>query len=127
MALPIYSTEEPYIPVNFEVGYMRFHFIELSALNFRVDLSRDGVEGLAWEPQLRGLFPVSEHWALMPYVGPTCQIGIDGGPSDWSASGGLIARVRYGKLTHSDFSIGYKGGSCGGVAIGVSIGWSLGW
>ncbi len=127
MALPIYSTVEPYIPVNFEVGYMRFHFIELSALNFRVDLSRDGVEGLAWEPQLRGLFPVSEHWALMPYVGPTCQIGIDGGPSDWSASGGLIARVRYGKLTHSDFSIGYKGGSCGGVAIGVSIGWSLGW
>ena len=121
-------TTEPYFPLNFEVCYLRFHFVELSLLNFRLDLSTDGKEGFAWEPQIRGLIPVSERWALMPYVGPVCQINPDGKEkSVWSASGGLMARVRYGKVTHTNFSIGYKGGPCGGLAIGVSIGWSLGW
>ena len=134
--MPLFSVEdgekvlttEPYFPLNFEVGYLRFHFVELSLLNFRLDLSTDGKEGFAWEPQIRGLIPVSERWALMPYVGPVCQINTDGNEkSVWSASGGLMARVRYGKVTHTNFSIGYKGGPCGGLAIGVSIGWSLGW
>ncbi len=118
---------ELYIPLNFEVGYLRFHFVELSLLNFRLDLSTDGMEGFAWEPQVRGLIPVSDRWALLPYVGPVCQIGLDGAKSEWSASGGLIARVRYGNATHTNFSIGYKGGPCGGLAVGISIGWSLGW
>ena len=134
--MPLFSVEngekvltiEPYFPLNFEVGYLRFHFVELSLLNFRLDLSTDGMEGFAWEPQIRGLIPVSERWALMPYVGPVCQINTDGQEkSVWSASGGLMARVRYGNVTHTNFSIGYKGGPCGGLAIGVSIGWSLGW
>lgn len=134
--MPLFSVEngekvlttEPYFPLNFEVCYLRFHFVELSLLNFRLDLSTDGKEGFAWEPQIRGLIPVSERWALMPYVGPVCQINTDGNEkSVWSASGGLMARVRYGKVTHTNFSIGYKGGPCGGLAIGVSIGWSLGW
>ena len=134
--MPLFSVEngekvlttEPYFPLNFEVCYLRFHFVELSLLNFRLDLSTDGKEGFAWEPQIRGLIPVSERWALMPYVGPVCQINPDGKEkSVWSASGGLMARVRYGKVTHTNFSIGYKGGPCGGLAIGVSIGWSLGW
>lgn len=134
--LPIFTVEngekvlttEPYIPLNFEVGYLRFHFIELSLLNFRLDLSTDGMEGFAWEPQVRGLIPVSERWALMPYVGPVCQIDVDGHENTvWSASGGLMARVRYGRATHTNFSIGYKGGPYGGLAVGVSIGWSLGW
>ena len=119
---------QPYFPMNFELGTLRFHFIELSLLNLRLDLSLDGLDGIAWEPQVRGLIPVSERWALMPYVGPVWQIDrqqIEN--SVWSASGGLIARVRYGHATHTDLSIGYRGGPYGGLAFSVSIGWSLGW
>ena len=119
---------QPYFPMNFELGTLRFHFIELSLLNLRLDLSLDGLDGIAWEPQVRGLIPVSERWALMPYVGPVWQIDrqqIEN--SVWSASGGLIARVRYGHATHTDLSIGYRGGPFGGLAFSVSIGWSLGW
>lgn len=119
---------QPYFPMNFELGTLRFHFIELSLLNLRLDLSLDGLDGIAWEPQVRALFPVSDRWALMPYVGPVWQIDTQQMENSvWSASGGLIARVRYGHATHTDLSIGYRGGPLGGIAIGVSIGWSLGW
>ncbi|MBQ9296954.1 MAG: energy transducer TonB [Paludibacteraceae bacterium] len=119
---------EAYFPMNFELGTLRFHFVELSLLNLRLDLTLDGLDGIAWEPQVRALFPVSDRWALMPYVGPVWQIDTQQMENSvWSASGGLIARVRYGHATHTDLSIGYRGGPLGGIAIGVSIGWSLGW
>lgn len=119
---------EAYFPLNFELGTLRFHFVEMSLLNFRVDLSMGGYDGFVWEPQVRGLLPVSDRWALLPYVGPVCQFDFnDITNSMWSVSGGLIARVRYGNATHTDLSIGYRGGQNGGIAVGVSIGWSLGW
>ena len=119
---------EAYFPLNFELGTLRFHFVEMSLLNFRLDLSMGGYDGFVWEPQVRGLLPVSDRWALLPYVGPVCQFDFnDITNSMWSVSGGLIARVRYGNATHTDLSIGYRGGQNGGIAVGVSIGWSLGW
>lgn len=124
---PIPEFDEIYVPFNVEAFALRFYMAELSLANFRFDLSLDGFEGIAWEPQLRFLLPANEKVAIMPYIGPTCQMALNGlYNSVWWLSAGAIVRVSWGDFAHSDFSIGYHGGPWGGISMGVSIGFGSG-
>lgn len=124
---PIPEFDEIYVPFNVEAFALRFYIAELSLANFRFDLSLDGFEGIAWEPQLRFLLPANEKVAIMPYIGPTCQMALNGlYNSVWWLSAGAIVRVSWGDFAHSDFSIDYHGGPWGGISMGVSIGFGSG-
>ena len=119
------SFDELYIPVNVEAFTSRLYMVELSLINVRADFSLDGFDGLAWEPHVKFLLPINEKLAIMPYVGPTCQLDIYNiRNSTWNFSAGAVVRYSWGRLAFSDFSIDYHGGPLGGISMGISLGFT---
>ena len=119
------SFDELYIPVNVEAFTSRLYMVELSLINVRADFSLDGFDGLAWEPHVKFLLPINEKLAIMPYVGPTCQLDIYNiRNSTWNFSAGAVVRYSWGRLAFSDFSIDYHGGPFGGISMGISLGFT---
>ena len=119
------------VPLYFGIGTFRYKFIEVSIVAFSVELttaprfdnesySYGDETQIFWEPQVRFLVPMTDHWALVFAGGPSLDIMADY-DRWWFAA---TARVRYAmSLAQTEVFVGYEHHAIvAGVAL--SLRWS---
>ena len=118
-------------PLYFGLGTFRYKFFEVSVVAFACELTSAAASyeiiryadvQFYWEPQVRFILPMTDHWAFVFAGGPSLSLGDVYGRDRWSFT--ATARARYAlRLAHVDLFAGYEHHTAV-AGISVSLKWS---